>query len=146
MKTVRLLPIAALLALPLSSSASSGELWEVTSQMGAMPGMPAGHSMPAQVNRVCAPAGQAYQSAAGNANHNNNCKIVDLKTSGKHTSYKVQCTGKEAVTGTVDVEQAGPDAYKGTMQMNIHGMAMTMAYAGKKVGSCDYVEPAAKAK
>ncbi len=146
MKPTRLIPLAAILVLPLAHAGSNGELWEVTSKMGAMPGMPAGYAMPAQVNRVCVPAGRGYQSAAGNGGKDKSCQIVDMKTSGSHTSYRVECSGKEAVSGKVDIEQAGPDAYKGTMQMKAHGMDMTMAYAGKKVGSCDYVEPAAKAK
>lgn len=146
MTAIRLIPLAALLALPLAASAANGEMWEVSAKMGPMPGMPAGMSMPAQVHRVCVPQGKGYESAGQRDNKNSNCKITDVKTGGGHTSYNIACTGKDAMTGSVDIEQAGPDAYKGTMKMNGQGMNMTMAYAGKKVGPCDYVDPMAKGK
>lgn len=144
MNKIRLLPLVAVLALPQAFAAGSDELWEVSSKMGPMPGMPAGYSMPAQVHRVCVPQGKGYESASGRGEKNQECKILDLKTTGPRTSYRIECTGKNAMSGSVDIEQAGPDAYKGTMKMNGQGMAMTMAYAGKKVGNCTYEDPMAK--
>ena len=117
------------------------ELWEVTAKMGSMPGMPAGHSMPAQVHTVCVPPGKIDQAAAGDPK---DCKISDLKAAGTRTSFRVECTGKHPVSGAVDIDHPTPASYQGTMKMNTQGMNMTVNFSGRKLGSCTYQGPAIK--
>jgi len=141
MTAIRCLSLLGILLAPPAFAAGNDELWEVGSKMGAVPGMPAGYSMPTQVHQVCIPPGKAHESAAGDPK---NCKILDLKTSGTHTSYRVECTGANAMSGAMDIDFPSPQAYRGTMKVNSQGMAMTMEFSGKKVGSCTYEDPLAK--
>ena len=138
----RLLPVAAFFALPLALAAGTDEQWEVSSKMGAVPGMPAGFAMPAQVHKVCLPPGKAHEGAAGDPK---DCKITDMKTSGSHVSYHVECTGKHPMSGTVDLDRPGPDSYKGSMKVTSEGQTMSMEFAGKKIGNCTYEDLGAKA-
>ena len=108
-----------LLALPMSVAAqSTGELWEITTQMA---GMPAG-MMPAQ--RVC--QGDDPERAAAQDKNRQNCKVTDRKQTASRLTMTMVCKDS---TMTIDQQyNAGRTEFKSTMKMT-----------GRKVGTCDAV-------
>lgn len=130
---VSVLSIIGLLVSSTAFGAGNGELWEITSKMGPIAGMPAGYSMPTQVRKSCVAPGKVHESPV---NDQKNCKISDMKSSSIRTSYRVECTGKNAVNGTMEIDHPSPNAYRGSMKMNSKGMSVAMEFSGKKVGQC----------
>ena len=122
------------LALP-SAVAAQGkdDLYEVTSKM-EMPGMPM--AMPAQTSRVCvAKSGKDDDYVP----RRENCRVLESKRTGNKLTYKMACTGKDAMT--VDGEMTfGSNSYEGRMKMSgkMEGQPMEMmqTYSGKRVGDC----------
>ncbi|MGE0116005.1 MAG: DUF3617 domain-containing protein [Steroidobacteraceae bacterium] len=117
--------------------AASGEKWRVTSSM-QMEGM----SMPGSTNEICKAAGN--QDAPIPADKN--CTTYDTKRSGNTQSFKMRCTGKDAMEGSGEITYLGPDHYKGSMKVNAQGAQMTMNYEGQKLGACDGGEINTKAR
>lgn len=119
------------------------DLWEVQTTMEM-----AGMQMPGRNQKVCKPKGQVEQAAAPT---DDKCKLVDSKRSGNKMTFKVACDdGKNKYTGEGESEIIGPDSYRGKMhmagKMDGEDVDMIMSYAGKKVGSCKYEDPALKGK
>jgi Protein of unknown function (DUF3617) len=124
-------------------AAGSDELWEVSTKM-EMPGMP--FAMPAQTQKICMQKG--HENDPNNAvpkNKEQDCKMSDVKISGNKSSWKMKCDGKEPMTGEGEITR-GKDSYTGKMNMHTKDGDMTMAYSGKKVGSCDYATDSPQAK
>jgi hypothetical protein len=76
--------------------------------------------------------------------------MTDVKTSGNKVSWKVRCDHDgEVMTGTGE-QTTTANSYDGKMKMTSsgkHGMNMTMAYSGKRVGgACDSEEQVKKIK
>ncbi|MBI3222785.1 MAG: DUF3617 family protein [Nitrosomonadales bacterium] len=113
-------------------AAGSDELWEVSSKM-EMKGMP--FAMPAQSNNVCIPKGQEKDPNRSVPN-DKNCKMSDVKVSGNKMTWKMQCEGKDAMSGSGEMTY-GPGTYSGKMNMHSKEGDMVMAYDGKRIGSCD---------
>ena len=109
-------------------AAGSDELWEMTTRMD-MPGMP----MPAMTQTVCMPKGAAYKP--GKVSHQKNCETTDLKVSGNKTSWKMHCSGRDAMDGSGEVTRTA-DTMKGSMKLSSKDMQMTQAISGKRVGTC----------
>jgi hypothetical protein len=70
------------------------------------------------------------QSPGGNA-----CKVSDYKTSGNTVTWKMACTGQQAVTGDGEMTFTG-DSYTGAMKMSMAQGAMAMKLSGKRLGDC----------
>jgi hypothetical protein len=91
--------------------------WEVTMQM-EMPGMPM--QMPPTKTSQCITAEQlkepnsALPSGAANPNA---CKITDHKVAANIVTWKVACSGAEAMSGSGEMKFDG-DAYTGVMKMS----------------------------
>lgn len=109
-------------------AAGSDELWEMTIKMD-MPGMP----MPAMTQTVCQPKGAAYKP--GNVSHQKHCETTDLKVSGDTTSWKMHCSGRDAMDGSGEVIRSG-NTLQGSMKMSSKDMQMTQVISGKRVGTC----------
>jgi hypothetical protein len=121
----------ALLGLMISApvmAAGSDELWEMTVKMDT-PGM----SMPAMTHNSCLPKGAAYKPEKDQ--QQKNCEVTDLKVSGTKTSWKMHCTGKDAMDGSGEVTRTA-DTINGSMKMSMQDMQMTQVISGKRIGTC----------
>ncbi len=109
------------------------DLWEVTSKM-EMPGMPMG--MPAQTHRVCIAKGSKDDEYVP---RRENCRVQDSKRVGNKLTYKMVCTGKDAMTVAGEMTY-GTNSYEGRMvmtgKMEGQPVEMTQTYAGKRVADC----------
>jgi hypothetical protein len=121
----------------LSMAAVEGEKWKISSSM-QMSGM----TMPAMSNEICKQPGDDSVPMKTEKD----CTIYDNKRVGNVQSFKMRCTGKEAVEGSAEFTYLGPDHYKGKMIVNTQGQTMTMNMEGQKIGSCDGGEINLKAK
>ncbi len=116
--------------------------WEVTMTM-EMPGMPT--AMPPFTMKQCVTKEQAENpemlmpQQPGRGAKPDDCKVSDYKTSGNKVTWSMTCTGATPMTGTGEFVYA-ENTYQGTMKMNMDQggkpMAMTMKYAGKRLGDC----------
>lgn len=138
------LALSALIAATAGAAPGSGDLYRVTSKMD-MPGMPV--SMPAHTSEVCA----AREAGANMVPHEKNCRVEDYRDNGSKASYRLVCTGKDAMSGEGEMERLA-DGYRGSVHVVMGGAAdgqeMTLRYEGKRIGSCDVAteSPAAKGR
>lgn len=109
-------------------AAGSDELWKMTTKMD-MPGM----AMPAMTETVCLPKGGSYKP--GKVPHQKNCEMSDLKVSGNKTSWKMHCSGRDAMDGSGEVTRTAT-TMKGTMKLSSKEIQMTQDISGKRVGTC----------
>lgn len=126
-------------------AAGNDELWSVSSKM-EMAGMP--FAMPGHTSNVCIEKGkQNDPNRAVPSDKNQNCKMSDVKMSGNKSSWKIACTGKDAMTGSGEMT-SGNGSYSGKTQMHSKDGDMTMSYEGKRIGTCDYAteNPSAQAQ
>jgi len=127
-----------MLAIGLTASASAlaagnDELWEVSAKMD-MPGMP--FAMPGQTTRVCMKKGNEMDpNIAVPKNQDQDCKMSDVKVTGNKSSWNMECKGANPMTGSGEMTYAN-GTYNGSMKMHTGDGDMTMAYAGKRIGTC----------
>ena len=112
--------------------------WETTAQM-EMAGSPV--QMPAMKNTRCVtpedakdPASSLQTNPAGRGGKND-CKTTDQKVSGNTVSWKMVCTGAQAMTGSGEITFTD-DTYQGTMKMTTAQGDMSMKMSGKRLGDC----------
>ncbi|MBS1200764.1 MAG: hypothetical protein H6R27_1442 [Proteobacteria bacterium] len=129
----------AISAITAAAGAGTGEYWEVKQTM-SMEGM----SLPPSQTKVCKPTRPAAEDMLP-ADRDSNCQMTNVRTSGAKLTYEIACSGPDAVTGSGEVEQLGPDAYRGRNVMRSKDGEMTMEFEGRKVGgACDPGEPLRK--
>jgi hypothetical protein len=143
MKTVSVIALSMLAtaAIVAQSSMRPGQ-WEITSEM-QMPNMPAGVQMPAQKPLLqCITADQAKDPAntlSGQPGRGrgagSDCKMSDMKTTGKTTMFTMTCTTPQKITGTVEMT-FGDDTFTQTMKMVMPQGEMTTKMTGKRIGDC----------
>lgn len=118
-------------AVPGFAQTGPDNLWEVTSSM-AMEGL----RMPGMTVQVCAKAGQSDSLMPPMQGE---CQIADRKTVGNRTTFRVTCTGKDAMSGTGEMT-TGQGNYNGVMRLSgkMDGQTanITTEYSGKLVGKC----------
>jgi hypothetical protein len=124
-------------SLALAQGSVEGEKWKITSSMQM-----AGMSMPGMSSEICKQPGE--DSAP--IKTDDNCQIYDMKRSGNVQSFKMRCTGKDAVQGSAQFTYLGEDRYQGKMEMTSDGETMVMNYEGQKLGKCDGGEMNLQAK
>lgn len=117
----------------------SGIRYQVTTKM-EMVGMP--FQMPAQTQEVCGPKNSASEAMVPKRD---NCQILDYKVVGNKSSFRMVCTGKDAMSGSGEFEY-GATGYRGKITVNADGNTMYMNFDGKKLGECDYAKEGPKAK
>jgi hypothetical protein len=127
-------PLIVALTLPLDGEAQGkDDLFEVTTKM-EMPGMPM--AMPAQTSRVCTPKNAKDEDKIP---RRENCKVVESNRAGNKLTYKMGCTGKDAMNVAGEITY-GTDSYDGKMlmtgTMDGQPMNMTQTFSGKRVGDC----------
>jgi hypothetical protein len=93
-----------------------------------------GMSMPGMKTNSCIAKDGAYKP--GDDKNNKNCTTTDYKVSGNTVTWKMKCTGKDAMTGSGEMTKTA-DAMKGVFKMATQGMDMTQTMDGKRVGTCD---------
>lgn len=118
----------------------SGIKYRVTNKM-EMEGMP--FAMPAQTSEVCGPKNESADSLVP---RQDNCRVLDYKVAGNKSSFRMVCTGKDAMTGTGEFEMLGAQGYRGKMTMNADGEQMVFRFDGKRLGDCDYAKEGPQAK
>jgi hypothetical protein len=112
---------------------ANDELWEVSAKMD-IPGMPM--AMPAQTVKVCMKKGNENDpNVALPKSEGQDCKMGDVKVSGNTTSWTLKCTGDNPMTGSGEMT-SGNGTYTGKLLMHAGDGDMTMAYEGKRIGTC----------
>jgi len=110
-------------------SAGNDELWEMKMSMD-MGGM----TMPSPTTTSCIPKGGSYKPE--DDQQSKNCQITDYKVSGHKVSWKMKCTGKDAMSGSGEMTKTA-NTMKGVINLSSQDMQMTQVINGKLVGSCD---------
>jgi hypothetical protein len=130
-----LLALAAPVASAQGPAGRPGVIWESTSTMEA-----SGMAMPPQTIRHCAPEGD-WKEPPSTQPPDSKCKMTDLKQSGKTTSWKMVCEGKEKASGQGTVTRDG-DTYRGTMSFTTSHGTMDVKTSGRKIGgACEVGKP-----
>jgi hypothetical protein len=159
-KLFLLTPIACIgVAVAAQAETMKPGLWEITSQMsgGNMPKIPAvsaaqrkqmesmGIKLPATAGgpmavtvRHCVTPEEAAKRLPpqGEEDRRERCEQKDVKTSGNTMTWKIECTGKQKMSGTGSMTWQGPERYTGESTFNMsdsqHGpTTMKQAYSGK---------------
>lgn len=137
MKNVCALLLLTCAGTALAQDAVQGEKWRVTSSMQM-----AGMSMPGMSSEICKEPG----ADTAPIKTEQNCEIYDMQRNGNVQSFKMRCTGKDAVEGSAQFTYLGSDRYQGRMEMTSQGETMVMNYEGQKLGTCDGREVNLQAK
>jgi hypothetical protein len=104
--------------------------------------------MPAQAmsQQVCMKKGQ---TRAEGFSQDKNCKVTDQRTVGNRLTWKVVCSGPDAMTGTGEMTRSG-NSMSGRVRMQGKSggepIDMTMVYSGKLAGDCDAKQQVAAAQ
>ena len=107
--------------------------WEITTKM-EMPGMP--FAMPPTKHNQCLTQKEPVpdQSRKGQ-----DCKMTDQKVSGDTVTWRMVCTGRDAMEGEGKITYKGA-SYEGQMAMRMkqggEAQAMNMSFSGKHTGPC----------
>jgi len=114
-----------------SAAADSGDRYRVTTTMEM-----AGMSMPAgKPVEVCTARAQPVSEQA--IPKDKDCAISDFRIEDSKASYRIACTGRNAMTGEGTMETL-PNGYRGSMKAQVEGQSITMKYQGERIGGCDY--------
>ena len=124
-------------SIALAQGSVEGEKWRITSSM-QMSGM----SMPGMSSEICKQPGDDTAPIKTEEN----CQVYDMKRVGNVQSFKMRCTGKDAMEGSAQFTYLGNDRYQGKMEINSQGETMVMNYEGQKLGKCDGGEMNLRAK
>ena len=150
MKTMLLAASCCALALPAIANdnpfaAMKGKMkegqWEYTMQMGAVPGMPQGMSMPPMKFSKCLTAKDIEQGGAGQREGKmpEGCTVKNMKMSGNNASYTMECTKDPKMKSDVKMTFQG-DGF--TMNQDIvmdrggQQMPMSQTMTGRYLGPC----------
>jgi hypothetical protein len=142
----RALPSAAVVlsALLLAAPARAGEpgvYWEETMET-EMVGMP--YAMPPQTVKICMPNGAWTRPPE--TKQEKNCQVKDMKVVGDVMTWKVVCTGENAMTAEGQMTR-GAETFSGNMKMVMAQGTMNTKIKGRKVGgACDTDEQKRKAE
>jgi hypothetical protein len=121
-----------LAAAPVLAQGGPDEMWNMNTRM-EMAGMP-GQTFPSQ---VCMKKGEAQPQKMS---QDKNCKVTDVRTVGNKTSWKVVCSGRDAMSGTGEITRTR-DSMDGRIRLQGKSggetMDMTMVLSGKLAGSCN---------
>lgn len=134
MPAVRLILAAAfgVAAAPVLAQSGPDELWNMSMRM-EMAGMPA----QAINQQVCMQKGETQPEKMS---QDKNCKVTDQRKVGNTYTWKIVCTGRDAMTGEGRMTRSG-NAMDGRMRMQGksggEAMDMTIVYNGKLAGGCN---------
>jgi hypothetical protein len=117
-----------------SSSPMREGNWEVTVKM-TMPGM--GMEMPPMKQMQCVTAAMIKdpQSALPKGPGQGDCKVTNYKLSGNSATYTMTCK-EPPMTAEGEMKYSSPDAYTGTLKLDMGGQIMTLVHDAKRIGDC----------
>lgn len=105
------------------------ELWNMSTRMEV-----AGMQMPGSSQQVCMKKGE---QRAEDLQQDKNCKVTEQRVVGNKMTWKIVCTGKEAMTGTGEMTRTA-DSMDGRMRMKTSdGDEVSIVYTGKRAGGCN---------
>ena len=122
-------------ALAQSASPMREGNWEVSLKMN-IPGM---GDVPPMKQTQCVTAAMLKDpsSAMPKGPGGADCKITDYKPTATSATYKLTCTQPAAISAVGEIKYAGPDAYTGTLTMDMGGgQGMVINMDGKRIGDC----------
>ena len=137
----KLAQLAVLLAFPFTAIAAPDMqpgMWEITTkmEMAGMEGMPA---MPPNTVRQCIRPAEVQSGSATVPKGDPQCEVKDYRMQGKTASWRMECKGANAMSGSGTITYGGA-SYSGRTQFTMHeqGQAMTMnqIFSGKRIGDC----------
>jgi hypothetical protein len=115
---------------------ASGDRYRVTSKV-EIKDMP--FAMPPRTTEVCT---ARDGGDAAMVPHDKDCQVLDYRRTGDQSSFRMRCTGKDAMEGDGEIERLGADAYRGRVhavgRADGETMDMTIRFEGQRIGSCDY--------
>jgi hypothetical protein len=123
------------LSLPLTAPAAGHMqpgLWEITTTM-EVAGMP--FQQPPQTMRHCVTPQEAKE-VGKSVPTDENCKVIDLKSSLHRVNWKLECSGELAGKGEGEIEYQGDSAYEGKTKIESREMTVIMRYKGRRIGAC----------
>ena len=131
------LAVVAALTLTAQGSPMQPGRWQRTTQM-EMPGMP--FQMPPTTSTECLSPAKLQKDPnsflpSGPPNSGAACKTSDVKTVGRTVSWKMECTGQQAMTAEGEMTFMG-DSYAGTLKAKMAQGDMAMKLSGKRIGDC----------
>jgi len=109
-------------------AAGPDELWQLTTAV-EMSGM----SMPPTTSTSCIAKGNNYKPEADALDKN--CRVTGYRVAGDTVSWKVACTGRDAMSGTGQMTKSAK-TMTGLIKMTTDGDQMTQTLSGKLVGTC----------
>jgi len=116
-----------------SSSPMREGNWEVSMKLN----LPGTEGMPAMKQTHCVTAAMLNDPAANvPSGPGSDCKVTDYKLENNVATYKVACTQPMAINGTGELKYAGPDAYTGTLNIDMGGQNIVMTMDAKRLGDC----------
>jgi hypothetical protein len=118
-----------LLLAPAAFAQGSDDQYDLTISM-AMGGM----TMPGMTQRICVRKGASDSEYVP---QRDNCRVSDTARSGSRLTFKMTCTGRDAMSGTGDFTFS-PTGYEGQMRLRVEGqdIEMTQRIAARRSGGC----------
>jgi len=117
------------------------ELWNMSTRM-EMAGMP-GQTF---TNEVCMKKGQTQPDKMS---QDKNCKVAEMRTVGNKTTWKIECAGRDPMTGEGEMTRTR-NSMDGRMRMQgkrgNETFDMTTVISGRLAGGCTWEDPAKKAQ
>lgn len=134
----RLLAVALFCSVAAAAASDSGDRYRVTSTMRM-----AGMSMPGTTTEVCTARAQPVSEQS--IPKEKDCAVQNFRVQGNKASYRIVCTGKNAMTGDGEMETLA-DGYRGSINAQVEGQQISMSYQGKRIGGCDYATESPEAQ
>lgn len=108
-------------------------LWEITTKSGIQ-------GMPATTMTQCVRPADIQDSKRAVPQQDPKCEMKDYKLQGNTASWRFECKGPEAMSGSGSITYSG-NSYSGTTKMSMkqQGQVMNMpqtTYSGRRIGDC----------
>lgn len=110
--------------------------WEITTRI-EVPGVPI--ALPPQTVRRCYTKKDVESMLRPGPRQIQNCEIRDQKIEGNRVSWKMDCRGANAMTGTGNVTVSSTSfqgTIRGRMTQGGATMEMNQAVSGRRIGDC----------
>ena len=113
-------------------------LWEITVK-SEIQGMPGGMGMPATTMTQCVKPADVQDGKRTVPQQDPKCEMKDYKLQGNTASWRFECKGPEAMSGSGSMTYSG-NSYSGSTKMSMKQQGrvinMTQSYSGKRLGDC----------
>ena len=138
----KLLPATCLLAFCAATAQASPNmttgLWEITVK-SEIQGMTGGMGMPATTMTQCVRPADVQDGKRTVPQQDPKCEMKDYKLQGNTASWRFECKGPEAMSGSGSMTYSG-NSYSGSTKMSMKQQGrvinMTQSDSGKRLGDC----------